>query len=84
MHQTCFEVHEDAAVPCKKETCRFWVECGHHMNCALIGARAGTHTLQEIGEIFGITRMRVCQIEREIKVKCRDLIDPISSLPSSS
>ena len=35
-------------------------------NCVIIAAQTGPKTLQEIGEVFNITRMRVCQIEKSI------------------
>ena len=38
-------------------------------NCVLIAAQEGPMTLQQIGDIFGITRMRVCQIEKKILKK---------------
>jgi DNA-directed RNA polymerase sigma subunit (sigma70/sigma32) len=32
-------------------------------NCVLI-ASDEKHTLQEVGNIYGVTRMRICQIEK--------------------
>jgi len=42
---------------------------GDTQNCTLISASGGPKTLQEIGDVFGITRMRVCQIEKGILSK---------------
>ena len=40
--------------------------CSESLNCSVIGAAQGEHTLQEIGDIFDVTRMRICQIEKDI------------------
>ena len=63
---TCFSEHEKRNVSCKKSSCRYWIDCKQHNNCSLIGAKKGPLTLQEIGDIFKVTRMRICQIEKTI------------------
>ena len=66
---TCFKAHIDAGVPCQKSTCRYWQDMkdGKHQNCVIIAAGKGPMTLQEVGNIFGVTRMRICQIEKAAK-----------------
>ena len=51
-------------------------------NCTVNSAKKGTLTLQEIGEIYQITRMRVCQIEKLIidKIKKSNLIPNLGYL----
>jgi DNA-directed RNA polymerase sigma subunit (sigma70/sigma32) len=44
---------------------------GH--NCVMIAAMEGPHTLQKIGQIYGLTRMRICQIEKNIFEKIRKM-----------
>ena len=39
------------------------------LNCAVIGAKKGKWILKDIGDVFGVTRMRICQIEKEIMQK---------------
>ena len=69
---TCFSEHKNRNLSCKKEECRYWINCKNHLNCALMGAKKGPLTLQEIGDIFSVTRMRICQIEKTILHKVYD------------
>ena len=66
---TCFKEHEKYAVACKKKECRFWQKMDSCQNCTLISSNQGSKTLQEIGDIFGVTRMRICQLEKIILEK---------------
>ena len=56
-------------VQCENSLCRYWIEHPQCQNCVLLSAREGNKTLQEIGDIFGITRMRICQIEKKAILK---------------
>lgn len=66
---TCFKAHSDLAVDCKKTDCRYWQEMKNkkHHNCTILAANDGPMTLQEVGDIFSVTRMRICQIEKLAK-----------------
>jgi len=35
----------------------------------------GNKTLQEIGDIFGVTRMRICQVEKKILSKLERILN---------
>ena len=45
-----------------------------YANCVLIAADQ-KHTLQDIGDVYGVTRMRICQIEKRALAKLDDLAD---------
>ena len=70
---TCFKEHKDANRDCQNTGCRYWINCDSSNNCTMIAADKGPMTLQEIGDIFGVTRMRICQIEKSIKKKLLNL-----------
>lgn len=63
---TCFAEHEKRNVSCKKLACRQWMPSSCHLNCAVIAANMNDEglTLQQIGDIFDVTRMRICQLEK--------------------
>lgn len=66
MNTTCFNEHEKRNVSCIKKTCRQWMNSSEYLNCAVVAANKNDEgmTLQQIGDIFEITRMRVCQLEK--------------------
>ncbi len=70
---TCFSAHQKCGVVCDNKACRLWLDRKESLNCTIIEASNGPKTLQEVGEIFNITRMRVCQIEKKILSKLKDL-----------
>ena len=63
---TCFKEHEQYQVCCNKNDCKYWLNKEESFNCTMILASKGPCTLQEIGDIFGVTRMRIFQIEKTI------------------
>ena len=67
----CFEKCKSQNSDCKKEDCRHWMKSHEFNNCTILAADKGPMTLQSIGDIFGITRMRVCQIEKKILSKIK-------------
>jgi hypothetical protein len=67
INETCFNVYKSCNKSCNKTTCKF-NNNKVSLNCILIES-LNEHTLQEVGEILDITRMRVCQIQKNIESK---------------
>jgi hypothetical protein len=70
----CFDLHDKENVPCQNKTCRMWINCKEGQNCTLILSKKGPLSLQEIGDILGVTRMRICQIEKKVVQKLSGLV----------
>lgn len=74
---TCFAVHAKHRLPCLNQKCRMWIDSDCHQNCTLLAVannRGCSMTLQQIGDIHGLTRMRVCQIEKRAIEKVKGAI----------
>lgn len=69
---TCFAEHARCKLTCKKEHCRQWIDDRSSLNCTLLAAIQGPKTLEEIGQIFDLTRMRICQIEKNTLEKLNE------------
>ncbi len=70
----CFELHESCNRDCVNKTCKMWIKAEEHQNCTIIAAKKGPLSLQQIGDILGVTRMRICQIEKKVIEKLADHI----------
>lgn len=49
--------------PCDASTCHWWINGGAYHNCCFLAAEIGEHTLAEIGDMMGVSRERIRQIE---------------------
>lgn len=72
-NETCFSVQQKLGLACQRSSCQNWFPSADNNNCSIIGAQKSPWTLQEIGESYGLTRMRICQIEKKILKKIREL-----------
>lgn len=71
---TCWETNEANETPCRNKECRLWLKCKEKQNCTIIAAQEGPKTLQEIGNLHSLTRMRICQVEKEALRKIKELV----------
>lgn len=72
--ESCFALRHRLSSQCPKSGCRYWIDNPETQNCSLVAATTGGMTLEQIGQIFGLTRMRVCQIEKSIYKKISHLM----------
>ena len=71
---TCFNEYKKADVACEKSSCRHWLKCSQYNNCVILASEEGPKTLQEIGDLNGLTRMRICQIEKSALKKIKEAL----------
>jgi hypothetical protein len=67
----CFKKHSASKTVCNNKCCKNWINHNSSYNCAILLAKEGPKTLQEIGNLFGLSRMRIHQIEKSIHKKLK-------------
>ena len=71
----CFNYHKQNMQLCMNKNCRYWIEKNSEQNCCVnLLSKKRTLTLEEIGNIFKVTRMRICQIEKRAIAKLKSLL----------
>ena len=71
----CFEHNKRFENNCQKKNCRYWISCKTQNNCAIIASdNDKKFTLEDVGELFSVTRMRICQIEKNAIKKLKEKI----------
>jgi DNA-directed RNA polymerase specialized sigma subunit len=69
----CFNYHKQNVSNCENKICRYWISNKNNNNCCLNTAKEKENmTLEEIGNIFNVTRMRICQIEKKAINKIKE------------
>ena len=67
----CYEYQQKKCTGCKVDACRYWVKDKTSGNCIIVGIKKKDWTLQDVGDLFGVTRMRICQIEKSVLKKIK-------------
>ena len=68
----CYDYHYQCKKTCKTIDCRYWIQNKISKNCGIIAAKNEQNmTLEDVGKIFKVTRMRICQIEKSIMGKLK-------------
>ncbi len=49
--------------PCEDKVCEWWLNNEIFCNCTWVACNYGPFTLEEVGEMMGVTRERIRQIE---------------------
>lgn len=71
----CFDYHKEKSKLCKNSGCRYWIKCAENQNCGInAAAEKSSITLEEIGNMFNVTRMRICQIEKKALEKIKSIV----------
>lgn len=73
-NETCWQANKENNTPCQNKECRLWLKCNEQQNCTIIAAQEGPLTLQQIGNLHELTRMRICQVEKEALRKIRESV----------
>lgn len=74
LSMTCYDAHEQHNINCMRTNCQRWIDREQSNNCIAIAVKKGPLTLKEIGNIYGLSRMRICQIEQKIYRELRNIL----------
>lgn len=70
---SCFTAHAIKKRECKNKKCRYWHDIKNEESKCILNIidKKESYTLQEVGDLFDITRMRICQIEKHALEKIK-------------
>jgi len=70
----CFNYHEKTKLNCEKINCRYWLDSKESQMCCLnLVNKKDNFTLENVGKLFSVTRMRICQIEKRAIEKLKNI-----------
>ena len=76
----CFKYNKKNDKKCKKNTCQYWIKHKESNNCIVIASQKENYwTLERIGDLIGVTRMRVCQIEKKAINKIKQKLSTLTN-----
>ena len=75
----CFKYNKMNKLNCEVKSCRYWIESQKNSNCCINIIASESYnedkiTLQDIGNLFKVTRMRICQVEKIALKKLKDRV----------
>ena len=74
----CFQYNKKNNATCKVASCRYWINHKESNNCCINYEKREKTTLEDVGKIFNVTRMRICQIEKiaisKVKTSIKNLL----------
>jgi hypothetical protein len=74
----CYKYNTLYKRKCEKNNCRYWIAKKDSMNCCLIASKENKKlTLEDVGKFFNVTRMRICQIEKNALRKIKERLSKI-------
>jgi hypothetical protein len=59
----CKKTNTFITEPCQENACEWWLRNETLCNCTWVACNYGPFTLEEVGEMMGVTRERIRQIE---------------------
>ena len=73
----CFKYHNKNKTNCERKNCRYWIKNQNNNHCILNLVEKNNEkiTLEDVGKLFNVTRMRICQIEKRAIKKVKDIFD---------
>ena len=75
----CYTYNKQFKLNCNKNNCRYWINKKDSNNCCLVVVdNYPSLTLEETGKIFGVTRMRICQLEKKAIEKLKDKLKSVN------
>jgi len=78
INMKCFEHNKQFKNNCQKKSCRYWINCKKESNCVIIASNNDEKfTLEDVGNLFKVTRMRICQIEKTAMQKLKDKVSSL-------
>jgi DNA-directed RNA polymerase specialized sigma subunit len=70
----CFNYHKKNQTNCERVNCRYWINSQDSQMCCInLAGKKENFTLEDVGNIFSVTRMRICQIEKRAIEKLKSM-----------